>query len=68
MDVQSPAEGVRTIYLSLQKGIDRPVTTVVTMAAQGVETDANEPLSLIPTPTGVARHPKDEVFFHRGQT
>ena len=34
----------------------------------GVETDASEPLSLIPTPTGVACRPKDGMFFHRGQT
>ena len=45
----------------------RPVDRIW-IKLQGVRTEASEPLSLIPTPNGVARRPQDEVFSHRGQT
>ena len=32
----------------------------------GVETDAIRAVNEVPTPTGVARQPQAEVFFHRG--
>ena len=32
----------------------------------GVETDASRAVNEVPTPTGVARQPQAEVFFHRG--
>jgi hypothetical protein len=39
---------------------------VLIIRSLGVETDASRAVNEVPTPTGVARQPQAEVFFHRG--
>jgi hypothetical protein len=46
--------------------VDKSFVFVFIIRSLGVETDASRAVNEVPTPTGVARQPQAEVFFHRG--